>query len=118
MAIKAQKTQLFFYNPDADEVVKVGCPTSISGAGSTNESIETTCLDADTRTYLTGLATPGELSFDIHFDPSDDSHLTLKNLHKSGDTAQWAIGFSDGDVTPSYAEATGWDFDDGGTGPA
>jgi hypothetical protein len=99
MAISAQETAMFV---DIDgQVTKVGCPTSISGAGTTNEQIETTCLGSTARNYQKGLATPGELSFDIRFDPNDASHIALKELHKAGTTTEWAIGFSDGDSEPT-----------------
>lgn len=113
MALGTQKTQLYTYNSDKSKVVEIGCPTSISGAGAgETDQIETTCLNADARTYLAGLKTPGTVSFDINFDPQDDSHNQLIALQKSGDTVPWAIGFSDGTTTPSYTDPD-WDFTSG-----
>lgn len=107
MAIATQKTKLYYYDEGTSKVVTIGCPTSISGAGGgTNEQIETTCLSDESRTYIKGLNTPGEVSFDVNFDPSDDSHIDLKDLHSSGDKVHWAIGFSDGEDDPT------WDNDD------
>ena len=108
MAIASQQTALFV-NMDGT-VTKIGHPTSISGGGATNEAIETTSLDDTDRTYVKGLSTPSEITFDVRFDPSDASHITLRDLQKSGDTKQWAIGFSDGTDAPTYTE--GWAFTD------
>src|SRR5699024_10867880 len=80
-----------------------GCPTSISGAGSTNESIETTCLSDDSRTYIPGLSSPGEVTFDVNFSTSDTSHMLLEDMRKNRTVAAWAIGFSDGTSAPTYA---------------
>ena len=102
MAIATQQTELYVYDTtDAGVVTKIGCPTSISGAGSTTEQVETTCLEATSRSYIPGLATPGEVSFDVFFDTSDTSHMLLETLRKNRTTTEWAIGFSDGSSAPT-----------------
>jgi|SRR5690625_813856 len=114
MAIKTQGTELYVIDPDDSTVLTVGCPTAIDGIDTEIDQIETTCLSADARTYVAGLATPGNATFTIQFDPSDASHVRMHELKLSGQVLQWAIGFSDGtdDPTPS----TGGDgFDNDGT---
>lgn len=103
MAIKTQGTMLYTIDPDTGAVLTVGCVTSISGIDTTVEQVETTCLDASARTYVAGLATPGSASFGINFDTADTSHVRLHQLKVSGETLQWAVGFSDGTNDPNVA---------------
>lgn len=117
MAIKSQGTQMYVIDPDGDsgaEVLTVGCPTAIDGIDTEIDQIETTCLSADARTYEAGLATPGNATFTIQFDPADASHVRMHELKTEGRVLQWAIGFSDG--TEDAALSTGgddFDLDDG-----
>ena len=101
MAIKTQGTMLYTIDPDDGSVLEVGCVTSISGIDTTVEQVETTCLDASARTYMAGLATPGSASFGVNFDTSDSSHVRLHQLKVSGESLQWAVGFSDGTADPT-----------------
>lgn len=113
MAIKTQGTELYIIDPNngSPQVLKVGCPTSISGIDTTLEQIETTCLSADARTYVSGLATPGTATFTIQFDPEDQSHVTLHELKVAGTTLEWALGFSDGNSAPTIKTGgSGWDL--------
>src|SRR5574344_2959604 len=103
MAIKTQGTMLYTIDPATGTVLTVGCVTSISGIDTTVEQVETTCLDASARTYVAGLATPGSASFGINFDTADSSHVRLHQLKVSGETLQWAVGFSDGTNDPNVA---------------
>lgn len=109
MAIKTQGTRLYCIDPADDSILAVGCITTLDGVDTTNEQIETTCLEADARTYMAGLATPGQASFGINFDPADDSHARLHALKVAGTTLLWAIGFSDGTAPPTAD--TGGTFD-------
>lgn len=104
MALKTQGTELFLINPDATggaEVVKVGCITSIDGVEATRDQLETTCLDSAARTYEPGMATPGQMTFGINFDPEDESHVLVYDLWKEGKKLEWAIGLSDGTAAPT-----------------
>jgi hypothetical protein len=93
MARKTQGTILYTIDPDTDEVLVVGCATGITGIDTSLDQLETTCLEDDARTYEPGLATPGAASFDINFDPSDNSHVRLHQLKVAGAVLQWAVGF-------------------------
>lgn len=114
MAIKTQGTRLFTVDPANDTVIAVGCITSLDGIDTTQEQIETTCLEALARTYEAGLATPGQASFGINFDPQDATHTRLHELKKQGTTLPWAVGFSDGvEVLPTVDSAGNFEL---GTG--
>ena len=101
MAIETQGTYLYTIDPDTGDVIEVGCVTSIDGIDTTNEQIETTCLQSSTRTYKGGLATPGAASFGINFDTADASHVRLHQLKVAKTVLPWAVGFSDGTTQPS-----------------
>lgn len=101
MAIKTQGTYLYAVDPADESLLTVGCVTSIDGITTTNEQVETTCLESSARTYLAGLATPGAASFGINFDTSDASHIRLHQLKTAGTTLLWAIGWSDGTTAPT-----------------
>jgi len=110
MAIKTQGTQLYFIDPDGDQITVVGCVTGISGLTAARDQIETTCLDSAARTYEAGMATPGAAQFTINFDTSDASHVRLHELYRAGTTLNWAIGWSDGIAAPSGASGGAWNL--------
>lgn len=101
MAIKTQGTYLYTIDPADESLLTVGCVTSIDGVDTTNEQIETTCLESLARTYLSGLATPGQASFGINFDTADASHVRIHQLKVAGTSLVWAIGFADATTAPT-----------------
>lgn len=101
MAVKTQGSDLYFVDPHDDSVVKVGCVTSVSGINAARDQIEVTCLDSPARMYVAGLASPGTATFAINFDPQDDSHIRVHELYVSGESLNWALGWSDGTVAPT-----------------
>lgn len=101
MAKKTQGTQLYVADPATDTLITVGCVTNITGITATRDQIETTCLDSTARTYVAGLAAPGAATFTINFDPTDASHTRLHELYVSGDTLEFALGWSDGTAAPT-----------------
>lgn len=112
MAVKTQGTQLFVIDPTASggpEIITVLCATSLSGLGAAREQIETTCLEDDSRSYVGGLATPGQLTVNLNFDPANESHLALYNLWKSNTDFEFAIGFGPETSVPTIG--TGGEFD-------
>lgn len=134
MAIKTQGTELYVIDPEDGTVITVGCVTSIDGIDTTLDQIETTCLNALTRTYESGLATPGTATFTINSDYRDESHVRLHQLKVAGVTLAWAIGWrqddsngipvlpgdpptvitdSNGDYDFDLPEARGWIVFDG-----
>lgn len=101
MAIKSQGTVLYVIDPADDSVLTVGCVTDINGIDTQIEQNETTCLADAARTYMAGLATPGNAAFTILFDPADESHVRLHQLKVAGTSLQWAVGMSDGTAAPT-----------------
>lgn len=99
MSIKTQGTNLYFLD---GTVSTMTCPTGITGLGGTRDQIDVTCLNAtDDRSFVSGLGNPGQVSVPFVFDPSSASHQDLIDLHDSGTTIPWAIGFSDGTAAPT-----------------
>jgi len=117
MAIKAQKTGLWFQNSTTGVVIKVQCAKSISGLSAERDQAETTCLDDDARTYEPGLATPGVASVAIDPDPKYTGHKELIALHQTGEKVNWAVGWSDGTSLPTaFIGVTGGTISNGGSG--
>jgi hypothetical protein len=112
MAVKTQGTVLYTIDPATDLLLTVGCITSLDGIDTTNEQIEVTCLADSARSYLSGLATPGTATFDINFDPADDSHTRLHELKVAGTSLHWAVGFSDGTTLPTVDSSGTFDLAD------
>ena len=100
MSIFAQGSELYFIDPENNQVVKVDCPTAFNPGGAPADAVEDTCLDSTTRTYKRGLRTPGQATVNLNADPSYESHGRLYEL--SVDDSQeiqdikFAIGWSDG----------------------
>lgn len=99
MSIKTAGTRLYYID-GTDGVRTVGCVTSISGVSAARDQIEITCLEDLARSYEAGMVTPGAVTFGVNFDPSDDSHVALHDLYVSGESVQWAIGWSESDDAP------------------
>lgn len=103
--IRTQGTELFFvdaFSATAAVVVKLACPTGITGLGGAADQLEDTCLDNTTdKTYKRGLGNPGQVSVPFNFIPSNVSHQILFDLKESGDVIPWMIGLSDGTAVPT-----------------
>jgi len=106
MAIKSQGTHLFYVTPgDTPAIVKLHCPTGVSGLGGAADQIDTTCLDeTDDRTYTRGLGSPGQVTVPVNFDPQEVSHQDIFDLKAGGATLQWVVGLSDGTAAPTLTE--------------
>lgn len=118
MALKTARSSLYFIDPDADEVVQVGCVTSITGIEASRDQLDSSCLEEDARSFEAGVANPGTASFTINFDPADASHIKVYDLWRLGTNVQWALGLSDGPpapaalVPPTYASDGAFDLPD------
>jgi hypothetical protein len=99
MSVKTQGTELFLINDD--EIVKFACPTGITGLGGATDQIDTTCLGNNERTFVQGLANPGQVSVPFNFDPSQTSHQVLFDLKEAGDNLDWLVALSDGSGQPT-----------------
>lgn len=103
MAVKTQGTELYFVDPTAvmPSVIKMACPTGVTGLGGPADQIETTCLGANEKTYVQGLFTPGQVSIPFNLDPQATSHQDLFDLKEAGDNLNWIVCLSDGTGTPT-----------------
>lgn len=114
MAVKTQGTQLYILDTTGSsgcDLLTVECTTAISGLSNPREQIETTCLESDTREYVGGLSTPGQLTVTVNFDPRNESHLRLYEFWRdNADNFKAAIGFG-GPVNVPPTIESGCEFD-------
>ncbi len=113
MALKTQGTQLYVIDADATggpEILNIECATALSGLGAPREQIETTCLESDARQYVGGLATPGQLTVTLNFDPAIPSHFRLYEMWKENNNVEFAIGLSRPLTPPTLDTAGQFDF--------
>lgn len=103
--IQTQGTELYFIDTLSSTVaaiVKLDCPTGITGLGGAVDQIEVTCLDTtDDKEYRSGLGNPGTVSVPFNFIPSSASHQVLFDLKNQSTITQWMIGFSDATADPT-----------------
>lgn len=105
MAKKTQGTHLYWIKDDT--TVQMVAATSINGITAQRDSIETTDLTMNAKTFMPGLLSPGSAQFTLQFDPSNPVHEDLHAAYVAGDTLKWALGWSDGTTAPT---ATAGDF--------
>jgi hypothetical protein len=110
MSLDSQGTKMYFIDPDSFALTVVGCPISIGGFSAPRDEREVTCLEDLARSYEAGMITPGALTPTLNFDPSDASHARLYELYDSGQSVDWAIGFSDGTSDPTVDSNNEFDF--------
>lgn len=100
--MKTQGTELWFVSTaSTPAIVKVGCPTGVTGLGGSRNQIDTTCLDSDEMQYEPGMANPSTVSVPINFDPQNVSHEELLEMFDEGNTVHWILGLSDGTAPPT-----------------
>lgn len=103
MAIKTQGTSLYIVDNTVSTptLIKFDCPTGITGIGSGNQDeIDTTCLDAETRTFVLGLKDGGEVSVPFIFDASlNPSHKKIFSM--VGENTEVIVCLSDGTGLPT-----------------
>jgi len=106
-SVKTQGTELFYVNTatsSATDMVKLACPTGITGLGGAADQIDVTCLDAlEDRSYVRGLSNTGQISVPFIMDPAQASHQDLFDLKTSGETLAWIVCLSDGTADPTVA---------------
>jgi hypothetical protein len=111
--VKTQGTEVFFIDTVSSStpgIVKLLCPTGVSGLGGPADQIDTTCLDARVeRTYERGLGNPGQVSVPFNFIPSAISHQILFDLKVSGENVSWLVALSDGVDQPGLASDDAFD---------
>jgi hypothetical protein len=109
MALKTQGTELFFVDDLTSSVpviVKVTCPTGVSGLGGAADQIESTCLnDLVDKSFVRGLGNPGQVSVPFNLDPQAVSHQLLFDLKDAGTTISWLAALSDGTAAPTVIDS-------------
>lgn len=101
--VKTQGTELYFKNVESAPVlVKLECPTGITGLGGAADQLETTCLDTqDDKEYTGGLGNPGQVSVPFNFIPTSPSQRDLFDLKVGREVMDWIILLSDGTAAPT-----------------
>lgn len=105
--VRTQGTELFFLdtvsNSDA-EIVKLACPTGITGLGGARDQIEDTCLDTTgDKTFKAGLGNPGQVTVPFNLIPRDGSHQLLFTLKEDGSVLKWIACLSESATDPTVA---------------
>lgn len=98
MAKLTQGTTLYWIDGTTVQAVAA---TNISGLSAQRDSIETTDLTDNAKTFVAGLMSPGNAQFSINFDPSIAVHKKLHDAYVSGVSLKWALGWSDGTAAPT-----------------
>ena len=104
--VKTQGTELYFLDTvstsNPGTLVKMSCPTGITGLGGAADQIEDTCLDTTTdKTFKRGLGNPGQVSVPFNMIPTAESHQLLFTLKDAGETLHWIACLSDGTNPPT-----------------
>lgn len=101
--IETKGTKLYFAGRTTSpgEILKVACPTAITGLGGPGDQKDITCLDSEEMEFRRGMKNPGQISIPINFIPQSLSHQTLLDLDESGDVVDWMIVFSDQTAAPT-----------------
>lgn len=104
--VATQGTELFVIDtvsvPLTPAVLKISCPTGITGLGGTRDQIEDTCLDTlGDKTYKAGLGNPGQVTVPFNLIPRDVSHQTLFALKEDGSVLSWVVCLSEAQTDPT-----------------
>lgn len=101
-AFETKGTNLYFVYDDA--VMKLTCPTGITGVGGgTRDRIDTTCLDETGayRTYVGGFADADVVNVPFVLYDGDASQAALIALQSSNEVVSWQVALSDSTAAPT-----------------
>lgn len=95
--VETQGTRLHFVKPgETPTLVKMTCPTGISGLGGPRDNIVVDCLEnTGDRETRAGSATPGQISVPFNLVPGAASHQDLFTLRAGRDMIKWIVSLSD-----------------------
>ncbi len=103
--VKTQGTELFVIDTVTTTdptIVKMACPTGISGLGGPRDQIEDTCLDTtDEKTFQAGLGNPGPVSVPFNLIPREQSHQFLFAWKNAGTVMKWIACLSEAATDPT-----------------
>jgi hypothetical protein len=113
--VKTQRTELFLVDrltvPATPALVKLACPTGITGLGGAADQIEDTCLDnAGDKSYQRGLGNPGLVTVPFNMIPSSASHQLLFALKTAGTIIDWAVALSESTTAPTLSGTPDYDI--------
>ena len=110
---ETQGTHLFFVDDvtsSVPEIVKLTCPTGITGVGGgTKDQIDTTCLDevSGYRKFVGGLASGDVVTVPFVLYHQDGSHQALFQMRRENRNVGWLVGLSDSDSVPNVIDSDG-----------
>ena len=111
-SVKTQGTHLYLIDTATSStaaLLKMSCPTGISGLGGAAGQIDDTCLDAtEDRSFVRGLGNPGQVTVPFVFKPQAMSHRVLFDLKEDGSNLQWLAALSDGVAAPTLSSSDGF----------
>lgn len=82
-------------DPTKFELLKIGCPQNFKPGTDSKSKIDTTCLEAEEfKSNMLGLAELGQATFDLKVEPSNASHVRLKQLEEAGAELTWIVGWA------------------------
>lgn len=104
-AFETKGTHVYFAMPGAPAtVVKLTCPTGVTGVGGgSKDKIDTTCLDETGayRKYIGGFADAAEVSVPFILYKADGSQADLFTLRDSNEVVSWFVGLSNVATAPT-----------------
>lgn len=102
MSVKTQGTELYVVDPVNDAIIKVTCPTAITGLTGSRTQVDDSCLEDIAASFIGGRVQPGTMAVPINTDPAEPSHVRLHEIFRSGEKFNFAIGWGDftGGVAP------------------
>jgi hypothetical protein len=103
--VRTQGTELFVIDTIASEpaeIIKISCPTGITGLGGPRDQIEDSCLDTvGDKTYQAGLGNTGQVSVPFNLIPRDESHQFLFDWKEDGSVMDWVVCLSEAATDPT-----------------
>lgn len=102
--VETQGTRLYFKKPGSPAtLVKMTCPTGVSGLGGPRDNIVVDCLEnTGDRFTRPGSGTPGQVSVPFSLVPTAASHQDLFTLKEARTMLDWIVVLSDaGSSDPS-----------------
>jgi hypothetical protein len=103
--VRTQGTELFVVDTISSsvaELIKIACPTGVTGLGGAADQIEDTCLDTiGDKTYQAGLGNPGQVSVPFNLIPRETSHQALFVWKQDGSVMKWILCMSESTTDPT-----------------
>jgi len=104
--VKTQGTELFVIDASVttseEELLKITCPTGITGLGGARDQIDITCLDTTgDKEFDAGLGNPGQVTVNFNYIPRASSHQSVFAWQESGAKMKWLACLSEGTTAPT-----------------